>query len=114
LPLPKATLLADNSGVIYPAAMRGCAKTGCEEPADASIGLRYRDRIVLMGDLEARYDPNLLELCSAHADALRPPRGWLREDRRAPAPGIVPAERPVPEAVVSPPPAAPDVVGPGT
>jgi hypothetical protein len=94
--------------------MRGCAKAGCEESADASIGLRYGDRIVVIGDLEARYDPNLLELCSAHADALRPPRGWLREDRRAPAPGAVPAERPAPEAVVSPPPAAPDVVAPGT
>jgi hypothetical protein len=114
LSLPKTALLADDTVVIYPAAMRGCAKTGCDEPAEASIGLRYGDRIVVMGDLETRYDPNLLELCSIHADALSAPRGWLREDRRAPAPGTVPAEGPVPEAVISPPPAAPDVVAPGT
>jgi hypothetical protein len=65
--------------------MRGCAKTGCEEPASASIGLRYDDRVVVMGDAPALYDPNLLELCTEHADRLIPPRGWVREDRRRPA-----------------------------
>jgi hypothetical protein len=62
--------------------MRGCAKTGCEQPATVSIGLRYGDRIVVVGDLTVRFDPNLLELCGGHADRLRLPRGWVTEDRR--------------------------------
>jgi Protein of unknown function (DUF3499) len=47
-----------------------------------TIGLRYGDRIVVMGDLAARFDPNLLELCNGHADSLTVPRGWAAEDRR--------------------------------
>lgn len=62
--------------------MRGCAKTGCDEPASASIGLRYGDRVVVVGDLTPRLDPNLLELCTRHADMLTMPRGWIAQDRR--------------------------------
>jgi hypothetical protein len=62
--------------------MRGCAKTGCDQPASASVGLRYGERIVVLGDLPVRFDPNLLELCGSHADQLTPPRGWIAEDRR--------------------------------
>jgi hypothetical protein len=62
--------------------MRGCAKTGCEEPASVSIGPRYGDRIVVVGDLAVRFDPNLLELCGAHSERLTVPRGWETEDRR--------------------------------
>jgi hypothetical protein len=74
--------------------VRGCAKAGCEEPAGAAVGLRYADRLVVMGDLRPRFDPNLLELCNRHADALTLPRGWTAEDRRnrdAPAVTMSPA-----------------------
>jgi hypothetical protein len=93
--VPRTQKLADHIGVIYPAAMRGCAKTGCAEPASASVGLRYDDRVVVMGVAQARYDPNLLELCTEHADRLIPPRGWVREDRRRPAAHV--AEAPTSE-----------------
>jgi hypothetical protein len=62
--------------------VRGCAKAGCERPAGVTIGLRYGDRIVVIGDLAARVDPNLLELCDGHAESLTVPRGWASEDRR--------------------------------
>jgi Protein of unknown function (DUF3499) len=99
-------VLADHIDVIYPSAMRGCAKTGCEEPASASVGLRYEQRIVVVGDLQVRYDPNLLELCTVHADRMSPPRGWVAEDRRGPVVSV-------PEAPISLPRAAPDAVAPG-
>jgi hypothetical protein len=99
-------VLADHIAVIYSSAMRGCAKNGCEEPASASVGLRYEQRIVVVGDLQVRYDPNLLELCAAHADRMTPPRGWVTEDRRDP---VVSA----PEAPISVPSVAPDAVAPG-
>jgi hypothetical protein len=75
--------------------MRGCAKTGCEQPASASVGLRYGDRVVVVGDLAARFDPNLLELCGDHTARLTLPRGWLAEDRRRRADQALPAEAPV-------------------
>jgi hypothetical protein len=69
--------------VIYLDGVRGCAKAGCDQPAVVTIGLRYGDRVVVMGDLAARFDPNLLELCDGHAESLTVPRGWAAEDRRA-------------------------------
>jgi hypothetical protein len=92
--------------VIYPSAMRGCAKNGCEELASASVGLRYEQRIVVVGDLQLRQDPNLLELCTVHADRMTPPRGWVTEDRRGPVVSVS-------EAPVSLPPATPDAMAPG-
>jgi hypothetical protein len=89
--------------------MRGCAKTGCEEPASASVGLRYGERVVVVGDLTMRLDPNLLELCEAHAEALILPRGWVAEDRRRPtAPG--PSADPPAGSL----PAASEALAPGT
>jgi hypothetical protein len=85
-------VVADHIDVIYPAAMRGCAKTGCEQPASASVGLRYADRVVVVADLAARFDPGLLELCGDHADRLTVPRGWVSEDRRPRADETLPAD----------------------
>ena len=50
--------------------------------ARATVALRYSDREVLVGDLIAEPDPNLLDLCSSHADGLSPPIGWRISDRR--------------------------------
>jgi Protein of unknown function (DUF3499) len=72
--------------------VRGCAKAGCEQPAGATIGLRYGDRVVVMADLAPRLDPNLLELCERHADALTVPRGWVAEDRRSPVTPTTPGQ----------------------
>ena len=62
--------------------MRECAKLGCREAAAASVGLRYRDRILWVGDLLEQRDPNLIDLCVRHADTLVAPYGWERLDER--------------------------------
>jgi hypothetical protein len=65
--------------------MRRCAKISCSLPAAATTALRYAERILWVGDLLAEPDPNLIDLCAQHADALVPPRGWNRLDERASA-----------------------------
>ncbi|HVM11469.1 MAG TPA: DUF3499 family protein [Actinomycetota bacterium] len=62
--------------------MRPCAKQGCGERAEASVGVRYADRMVVIGALPPEPDPNLIELCARHTDSLTPPYGWNRLDQR--------------------------------
>jgi len=56
--------------------MRTCAKMRCAEPPVVTVTLRYQDREVIIGDLLAERDPNLLDLCREHADRMTPPQGW--------------------------------------
>jgi Protein of unknown function (DUF3499) len=72
--------------------MRSCAKTGCRQPAAATIGIRYAARELLVADLLQQQDPNLMELCEGHTERMTPPFGWTLVDaRRAPVvPGPVP------------------------
>ncbi len=42
----------------------------------------YAGRHVVLDELAAAADPNLLELCATHAERFRPPQGWSMEDRR--------------------------------
>ncbi|MDQ4005364.1 MAG: DUF3499 family protein [Actinomycetota bacterium] len=63
--------------------MRDCAKLGCKEPAAATVGLRYAERILWIGDLLSQRDPNLIDLCQRHTDTLVGPYGWSRLDERA-------------------------------
>ena len=63
--------------------MRACVKAGCGASARATVSLRYGPREVLIVDLLGERDPNLLELCSSHADTLSPPIGWRVTDRRS-------------------------------
>jgi hypothetical protein len=81
--------------------MRECAKLGCREPAAATVGLRYADRILWIGDLLEQRDPNLIDLCVRHADTLVAPYGWDRIDERlrVPEEGTL---APVMEATVEP------------
>lgn len=62
--------------------MRDCAKMRCQEPAVATVALRYGERVVFVGELETDPDPNLLDLCARHADLLTPPVGWRKVDGR--------------------------------
>ena len=63
--------------------MRECAKLACREEAVATVALRYRDRLLWIADLLPERDPNLIDLCLAHADGMVPPYGWeLIDDRR--------------------------------
>jgi hypothetical protein len=55
------------------------------EPA-ATVSLLYTDRQVVIGDLVAERDPNLLDLCGEHVAKMTPPVGWTVRDDRVSAP----------------------------
>lgn len=57
----------------------------CGDTADATVALRYEHREVLMADLLSEPDPNLIDLCSNHADRLTAPVGWSLRDERTPS-----------------------------
>lgn len=57
----------------------------------ATAALRYRERILWIGDLVPQRDPNLLDLCPAHADTITAPYRWSRLDERTSAPPLAPA-----------------------
>lgn len=63
---------------------RLCARPGCGAPAAATFSYRYATRTVWLDDLSPAPGPAGHDLCAAHADALRVPRGWTCEDRRSP------------------------------
>lgn len=62
--------------------MRTCAKMRCDAEPVATVSLRYAERRVLIGDLLAERDRNLLDLCREHVDRMTPPVGWSVEDSR--------------------------------
>jgi hypothetical protein len=62
--------------------MRTCAKMRCDAEPVATVSLRYQERRVLIGDLLAERDRNLLDLCREHVDRMTPPVGWSVEDSR--------------------------------
>jgi hypothetical protein len=62
--------------------MRTCAKMRCDAEPVATVSLRYQERRVLIDDLLAERDRNLLDLCREHVDRMTPPVGWSVEDSR--------------------------------
>ena len=70
--------------MIYRARVRECAKLACREPASATVALRYRDRLLWIAGLLPERDPNLIDLCAAHADSMVAPYGWELIDDRVP------------------------------
>jgi hypothetical protein len=67
--------------------MRSCAKMSCPARPIATIELQYAAREVIIRDLRAERDPNLLDLCRDHVERLTPPLGWTMRDERT----LVPA-----------------------
>ena len=67
--------------------VRACGKPGCGALAAATAALRYRQRVLWIGDLVSQRDPNLLDLCADHAGAITAPYRWRRLDERTAAPG---------------------------
>jgi Protein of unknown function (DUF3499) len=55
----------------------------CAAEPVATITLRYTEREVVVGDLLAERDPNLLDLCREHVDRMIPPVGWTLLDGRS-------------------------------
>jgi hypothetical protein len=75
--------------VIYHPSVRTCAKTRCRALAEATLVLRYAERHVDIVDLLPEPDPNLVDLCSEHADRLTPPLHWVISDSRVRLPAAV-------------------------
>ncbi len=55
----------------------------CGEEPTATVSLNYGDREVVIADLLAERDPNLLDLCDEHVAKMTPPVGWIVTDARA-------------------------------
>jgi uncharacterized protein DUF3499 len=66
--------------------MRACAKMRCGQEPVVTISLSYTEREVVVADLLAERDPNLLDLCREHVDRMTPPVGWTVRDLRSAAP----------------------------
>jgi hypothetical protein len=66
--------------------MRTCAKMRCGNEPMATVALVYADRAVVVTDLLAERDPNLLDLCDEHVGRMTPPVGWIVRDERRETP----------------------------
>ncbi len=55
---------------------RRCSKTGCRQPAVATLTYAYSDRAAVLGPLATYAEPHTYDLCSAHATRLTAPVGW--------------------------------------
>ena len=62
--------------------MRTCAKLACGTEPVVTVSLAYEARKVLVAELPAERDPNLIELCRAHSESMTPPVGWVITDAR--------------------------------
>jgi hypothetical protein len=61
----------------------------CAQEPVATVSLHYAERRVIVADLVAERDPNLLDLCREHVERMTPPIGWAVQDRRSAAPAPV-------------------------
>jgi hypothetical protein len=55
---------------------RRCSKTGCINPAVATLTFAYADSTAVVGPLATYSEPHSYDLCERHALRLTAPRGW--------------------------------------
>lgn len=65
--------------------MNLCSKPGCTRSGGAVLSYDYAARLALLEDPPATGEvaPHLYVLCATCAERLRPPQGWLLDDRSA-------------------------------
>ncbi|HEY8372218.1 MAG TPA: DUF3499 domain-containing protein [Pseudonocardiaceae bacterium] len=56
--------------------MRRCSRTGCTNPAVATLTYAYADSTAVVGPLATYAEPHSYDLCERHALRLTVPRGW--------------------------------------
>lgn len=56
--------------------VRRCSRTGCTNPAVATLTYVYADSTAVVGPLATSAEPHSYDLCEAHALRLTAPRGW--------------------------------------
>ena len=62
-----------------------CARPGCADRAVATMTYDYASRTVWLDSPGGEPDPTAAwGLCATHADGLKVPVGWARNDRRTP------------------------------
>lgn len=62
---------------------RQCSRSGCAEPATATLTYQYRRALVWLDDRSDERDPHAYDLCVRHTARLSVPNGWRLEDRRS-------------------------------
>lgn len=55
---------------------RRCTKSSCDRSAVATLTYSYADSTVVVGPISVYAEPHSYDLCTQHADAVNPPRGW--------------------------------------
>ena len=56
--------------------VRKCSRTGCPNPAVATLTYAYADSTAVVGPLASYAEPHSYDLCERHALRLTAPRGW--------------------------------------
>ncbi|OLR90427.1 hypothetical protein BJP25_27660 [Actinokineospora bangkokensis] len=56
--------------------MRRCSRTGCLNPAVATLTYAYSESTAVVGPLATYSEPHSYDLCEEHALRLTVPRGW--------------------------------------
>jgi Protein of unknown function (DUF3499) len=56
--------------------VRRCSRTGCLNPAVATLTYAYADSTAVVGPLATYSEPHSYDLCEEHALRLTVPRGW--------------------------------------
>ncbi|PRX49040.1 uncharacterized protein DUF3499 [Prauserella shujinwangii] len=56
--------------------VRKCSRTGCLEPAVATLTYAYSDSTAVVGPLATASEPHSYDLCEEHALRLTAPKGW--------------------------------------
>ncbi|HEY2766074.1 MAG TPA: DUF3499 domain-containing protein [Pseudonocardiaceae bacterium] len=56
--------------------VRRCSRTGCINPAVATLTFVYADSTAVVGPLATYSEPHSYDLCEQHALRLTAPRGW--------------------------------------
>lgn len=56
--------------------VRKCSRTGCLEPAVATLTYAYWDSTAVVGPLATAAEPHSYDLCEGHAQRLTVPKGW--------------------------------------
>ncbi|MDQ2709776.1 MAG: DUF3499 domain-containing protein [Actinomycetota bacterium] len=56
--------------------VRRCSRSGCTEPAVATLTYVYAESCAVVGPLATQAEPHSYDLCAQHAKRLTVPRGW--------------------------------------
>ena len=55
---------------------RRCSRSGCAQPAAATLTYVYAESTAVVGPLATFSEPHSYDLCEFHAERLTVPRGW--------------------------------------